>query len=507
MKTKKLIVITLSLVMIGALGMSFSACAKEETPSASTPSTESAAPSSSENKEDNTDGGETPPIVSISFEEFMDNHSDKALSFAETCIKDSIVEDKTPLSQTWGFHANEEDELDSVSLTYTYASSATERVVEVANATLTDPIDLDIIVANEVTSEHTAHQVTRQVAFEFDAKASYLDSDIADALYAVLEDGNSSATKYFNEMESDTDNVRTFKVAVETGSAINVYTLNVIGESDEEIIANLQNDANYEINQTATYPIGDNNSVTFATEKYEQEEFTPENVDEAVNDYSAEITAALDANFLETAGKKCFGRTFDSTKLTNVTWDIGNGETITEIKMIMNYQKSENSILYAIESITLKNPIDVTKLNKDNIEDVFASTVEDATYSQDYIVSYIPQEQGTRNDLINAIFEAYGMTKECPEGAVRYYIDEGYTVDTTLESEARKFKVVEISENNVKEIYIMIKNSANDNEYIEKLIDQTNYRITSEKSYTMDGEKLASGVNASIAQIAEGEIA
>lgn len=485
-------------LVFGAVGLA--ACGdsntSESTADNSTP-VESVLPEQSDTQEIEKPEPEPEPVVNITMEEFMEEHSDLAFSLANTYVKADLLDNKTPLSETWGFHANEEEELDSISLTYTYASSDTERVIEVANATFINPIDLDVIVANEVTSEHTAHQVTRQVAFEFDAKASYLDSEIADAIYAVIEADNDS-TKYYSEIESDTENLRKFKVAVETANAINVYTISVVGETDAEIIANLQSQANYESTQTATYPIGDYNSITFATEKYEQEEFTPENVDEAVNDYSAEITAALDANFLEAAGKKCFGRTFDSTKLTDVTWDIGNGETITEIKMIMNYQTSEQNIYYAIEKITLANAIDVKTITKDNLNEIFETAVTGATYSQDYILSYNPEKQNDRNDLVNAIFEAYGMTKECPEGAVRYYIDEGATVDTILQSEVRMFKVIEITEIGVNEISLMIKNSANDNEYIEKLLDQTNYRITSEKSYTMDGEKLISMVNSTI---------
>lgn len=480
----------------GIVGLSACDNASENGAENSTP-VESVFPENSSSQNSQPEPETPAPTTNISFEEFMEEHSDLAFSLANTYVKAKLLDNKIPLSQTWGFHANENEELDSISLAYIYASSDTDRVIEVANATFINPIDLDKIVAEEVTSEDTIHQVTRQIAFEFDAKASYLDSDIADALFTAIE-ADANATKYYSEVESDAENLRKFKVAVEISTAINVYTFSVVGETDAEILANLQSEANYQSTQTAAYPIGDNNSITFVTEKYEQEEFTPENVDEAVNDYSAEITSALDKNFLEAAGKKCFGRIFDSTKLTNVTWDIGNGETITEIKMIMNYQTSEQNIYYAIEKITLAKAIDVKTITKGNIDEIFASAITGATYSQDYIVSYIPQEQGTRNDLINAIFEAYGMTKECPEGAVRYYIDKGSFVDITLKTETNRFKVIQISEEGVTEFSISIKNSFSDSEFIENLKNSGNYRLYDEKSYTMDGEKLVSTVNSTI---------
>lgn len=437
--------------------------------------------------------GQNPPIekpitpeVNITFEEFMEKHSDLALAFASDYVKEELLDNKTPLSQTWGFHANDEEELDSISLTYTYASDDTTRIVEIANATFIEPVDLDTIVANEVTTDQTTHQITRETSFEFNAKWTYENSQLSETLCDFV----SSDAKYISEVESSREGTRQFKIAEETSSAINVYNLLAAGTTDEEIVSSLDISYNYILSQQATYPLGDKGSMTIETENYELEEFAPENVEEIVKDWTAEITSALDTHFLEKAGKACYTRYFDQSLLTKVQWDIGDGETISEIKFISTYTKSEGDERFSVAKITLSSPINIKELTKETLDNVFSSSAESATFTQEYYFAYDPAIQGTRDELVNAIFEAHGMDKECPEGAVRYFIDQGYTIDTELSSEARQFKVVEITNTGVKEFSIMIKNSSSDEEYIEKLQKPENYRIYNEKSCTMTGKKV-----------------
>lgn len=499
MKVKKVWIMVICCAMATA---AFSACGKAGAEGGiSQPSSFGNDPTQSSSGEENIDDN-SEGKTSISFKEFMENHSDKALSFAETYIKASIVEDKTPLSQTWAFNANDEDELSSVSLTYTYSSSETERIIEVATASITNPIDLDDIVSGEFTTQDTAHEVTREIAFEFDAKDFYLNEDIANALFSIS--GQEGTVKYYKEETTLASDKRVFKVAEETSSALNIYTITLSCESDAEVIENIQA-GTYESVQSATYPLGDKNSTTIQTEKYEQEEFTPENVDEAVNDYSAEIISALDTYFLDIAGKKTLGNSFDKYNLLRGVWDIGEGETISEIKFIADYAKSETSYMYSVGRITLKNPINVKQLNKDNIDTIIKESVDGATYARDYSFSYNPTIQGTRDNLVNEIFEAYGMTNECPEGAVRYFVDKGAAVSTELQCEIRQFKVVEITDSKVTEFSINIKTSTSDEGFIENLGNSNNYSFYDEKSASMEGTKLESVEVARIAVSAKGE--
>ena len=243
-KLKKRYQFLLSMVFVLPFACSTSACesttsAEPEKPNIEAPVETPTAPETPVEPETPTTP-EPEPVYSISFEEFMDAHSETAIEFANRYLKDDLLNNKTPLSQTWGFHANENDELDSVSLTYTYSTSATERAIDVANATFTNPIDLDKIVEESYAESELANAITRQTAFEFDAKESYHNSTLASTLCQMY--GSENAPKFFSEVESEEAGERAFKVAEETSSAVNVYNIYVKGETNAEIIANLEND-------------------------------------------------------------------------------------------------------------------------------------------------------------------------------------------------------------------------------------------------------------------------
>ena len=469
------------------LGLSaFAGCKKEQTPIDSSTSSDI---SISSPIEDSSSAEDSSPIEivddSITFAQFMQEHSEEALDFAYTYIKQDLMQDKMPLSQTWGFHANEDDELTSVSLAYIYSGEENTRILEVANATLINPLDLDKILSGDFISSDIANIVTRENVFVFDAKESYLNDDIASSLANIVgEEGN---VKYFKETDSQKENTRTFEIAEETANAINIYSVQIEGTTDNEVLSNIENAV---ANHTATYPLGDKESLTISTQKYEIEKFAPQNVNELVADYSDELISALDTHFLEKAGKSCHTRSFDASKLVEYTWNLGEGESISQIKFISYYQKNENSMSFAISKIDFKTPILIKELTKKNIENIFASASENATLVCEYYLNFNSEIQGTRDNLINAIFEAHGYTNECPEGGVRYFIDQGASVDSDLQSQVRDFKVIQIQENRVNEFTISIKTSTQDEGYIEKLKNKENYKIYDEKSCEMTGIKI-----------------
>lgn len=463
------------------LGLSaFAGCKKEQTPIDSSTSSDISISSPIE---------DSSPIEivddSITFTQFMQEHSEVALDFAYKYLKQDLMQDKMPLSQTWGFHANEDDELTSVSLTYIYSGEENTRILEVANATLINPLDLDKILKEDFISSDIANIVTRENVFVFDAKESYLNDDIATSLANIVgEEGN---VKYFKETDSQKENTRTFEIAEETANAINIYSIQVEGTTDNEVLSNIENAV---ANHTATYPLGDKESLTISTQKYEIEKFAPQNVNELVADYSDELTSALDTHFLEKAGKSCFTRTFDASKLLEYSWDLGEGESISQIKFIAYYKLNERDKTFAVSRIDLETPISIKELTKSKIDNALANASEKASLTREYFLSYNPQIQGTRDDLINAIFEAHGYTNECPEGGVRYFIDQGSAVDSILQSQVNAFKVIQIQNDNVIEFSINIKISAKDEGYIEKLKNKENYKIYDEKSCEMTGIKI-----------------
>ncbi len=450
------------------------------------------------NPEENENPSPTPQLT---FAEFMADHSDKAVAFVETFARASIVKNSEVLSSTWGFHANSEGKLDSLSLTYTYKSNDTVRTIEVANMTFTNPIDLQKIVDGTTTENDRLNTITRETAFTFDARESYMDGNIADAVFAKFT--NEANKRYFKEVSTPSKTSRKFAVAEETSTAIKVWYVTVEGTTDTEIIENLKSPSKYTIVQQATYPIGDNNSTTISKEVYEDEVFPIENVSELVSEFGTAITDTLNTHYFEKSAKAVFTRTFDKTKPLTYTWDIETGKEIEYIKFIGTYSKSNTNDTYGISKCTFATPIKVSDLTRTNIDSVFANAVSGATFKSEYSFSYNPTVQGTRDNLVNAIFEAYGMSKECPEGAKRYFVDDGSYIDSTLGSEAKGLTVAQIEKDKVKQFRISIKYGSTDEELIEKLKTSSNFRVSTQKSQTMNGEKLVAVASTKVNSIGE----
>lgn len=426
---------------------------------------------------------------SLTLAEFVTEHRAEAVAFINRYIRPSVVGEKEVLSENWGLTANSEDELSGLRLFWTYKQDETSRAIEVANITMTNPIDLDDIVADNVDGNSLSFSTSNDIVFEFDAKENFQNQDLASALYNIT--GDSSSVMTYSEVETTREGVRTFLVSEETQDhQLKIYNVDTdCGNSTEELIENLNYPYNYLITEEESYSLGE---YQLNVQNYTQEEFAPEKVDDLIEDYNEAITTALEENFFDTITRTCYGRTFDESKLLTSTWDIGNGEEISEIKFISTYATSPTNTMYTIGTIKLDSPIMVNNLTKSNINETFAEKTVNATSAMEYLFQYNPQKQNDRNDLVNAIFEAYGMTKEVPEGATRYYIDKGSRVDSALWAETHVFQVVEIQDNYVKEFTISIKLSSNDQGYIEKLQDSSNYRVYSEKSYEMNGQKVSS---------------
>lgn len=207
-------------------------------------------------------------------------------------------------------------------------------------------------------------------------------------------------------------------------------------------------------------------------------------ITDLVENYSDIVYSALNDTFLESAGKSAFGsRVFNAENIVSVSWDVGTSDTISEIKFVATYANSDTDYTYGISSIQLNETIKIQDLNKDNI----TSTINNSTANavRGYTFRYDPTIQSDRADLTKAICDKlFGEN----ESATRYIVDVTSTLDTM--GEARQFKVIEITNVDVKENTINIKSSSNDEGYIANLENPSYYRTVNENYYTLSGNKI-----------------
>lgn len=450
-------------------------------------------------------GDNDPPVeeTSITFAEFIANHSDKAIAFVNDFVVENVVGSREVLSQSWNISANENDELDNVQLVYTYKTDETSRAVEFADVILSNPVDLDDIVDGTVTANDFTNIISRTDVFDFNAKTVSENQTIAQALYSRAALSDYEGTMLYSEVETSNDDTRGFEVLEQTNDSIDIHYIEVYNTSDENLAYDLSNRYNIVSND-----VSDSISLSgenIRTENYTLESFSSsttnpsdeknvESIDELVTNYSDEVYTALDNYYLESIGKAIFTEYFyNKYELIDATWDIGNSDNITEIKLLGKYAKSDASMTLALGTITLQDSINVKDINENNLNEIFENAANNATYKSTYTFQYNPQIQGTRDELVDAIFSACGIEKT--EGATRLFIDSGTTVDTELASEAHIFKVVEITDTGIKEFSLNIKEASNDTGYIKNLQNSSNFKIHDEKSYEVNGIKITQNMD------------
>ncbi|MBQ7761851.1 MAG: hypothetical protein IJ400_07330 [Clostridia bacterium] len=207
---------------------------------------------------------------------------------------------------------------------------------------------------------------------------------------------------------------------------------------------------------------------------YQAEDFAPKTVADLVADYPEKVNEVLNATCFDTIIKECVAVNYDKNNIEEAKWILEGDDKITGAGLFLKYKIDDDESSYRYGTIDFANNISLEDFLK-------AENIKISTAQVDYFFSYFTDVQNTRNDLVNAIFEANGMSKECPEGAVRLFVDEGYFIDSTELGgigETNKFKVAEITKTGIKQFRILIKYSTSDQEYINNLHNSSNYRVS-----------------------------
>ena len=225
-------------------------------------------------------------------------------------------------------------------------------------------------------------------------------------------------------------------------------------------------------------------------EQYIQESFAPETVADLVADYGDTVNEVMNKYFINKIAKGIVGNKYDLSKIQDAKWIFKGGDEISDVRFVFTYNGSETKSTQYVGKVTFSTPLKMEHIlnPEQNIETLNNICDGMQSYSTFSFV-YTTAEQGTRDALVNAIFEANGMSKECPEGATRLIVDKGYALDGDI-GESNGFQLVQIEDNKITEFTIRIKQSDNDNDYISKLINSSNYQISGTNTIKIEGEFL-----------------
>ncbi len=202
-----------------------------------------------------------------------------------------------------------------------------------------------------------------------------------------------------------------------------------------------------------------------------------ENIADLIANHGSTVYDALDDAFRLNAAKSIFGRKVDESKLGASTWYLGEGNEINEIKYVSTYTTTDTNCIYGVASIKLENGIFVKGMEKEDIKNAINEVLDSSTLTKDYTIGYNPSIQAEKKELTDALCDKFFAMDDGEKVLDRYIIDSGEQVDSELGTTVRQFKVIQISNYQVKEIGIRIKDpNLSDKEYIAKLENETNYR-------------------------------
>ena len=231
--------------------------------------------------------------------------------------------------------------------------------------------------------------------------------------------------------------------------------------------------------------LGDN---AIQHEEYKPETFTPETVEELAQMYPEKVNKTLTDRFLAAVLKKDRFTSLDAALVHNAKWIMKGDKDITDVDIVFHYGDENGKGVYAI-NLKFSSPLTIENVltNDKNLQSITT------TRTQKFFFDYNPSIQGTRDELMNAIFKANGMSETCPEGAVRLIkIADSASIDTEMGYRTRKVDVVEIGENKIQKFTVCIKDE-NNNAADVQLINNLNkglYRMPENISIDISGIKV-----------------
>ncbi len=298
---------------------------------------------------------------------------------------------------------------------------------------------------------------------------------------SVTESETQGNTSSESATESESQSQSTESV---TESETNSESSETITESEQESEINSETESESTTESETESEIESESSTETESEtesesesESESENQNPTTVAEWVEANSNEINAFMNTNYLTTFAKKAVSLGFNADKIQKVEWIFGGEENINSIKLMFTYKPRDTTESIRVVSYNFDEPI--------NGED-FLKTAHSITASElksDYSFAYNPTIQGTRDDLVNALFNAVGVNEV---GGPRYFKDNGQTAGINGLGMANSFTVVEVGENQIREYKIYVNVASDDAGYIQKLLNPSEYVVSTLEEKVVD---------------------
>ena len=354
---------------------------------------------------------------------------------------------------------NSKTELNNVKVEIVVADPSVEGKETYYRATVNfaSPVDLNEIAENGEKTVAKVENANIEDTFEYNAKEMYFRQGIVDALMEIAG-VNENDGHVMVDFGADNAGETTFTMLVSSEAGVTEYDITVAtGTNEAETIQNIK-DAGIMDNEQSVIIF--NNAYT--EQEYKEQEYTIENIEEALEYYSEQINANLQTIYDAVINK--FGRGYEVNSYKIDLGEVVDGK-ISNIKFGISYTDPRNDNNgYRIYNVTLPTEITVNNLlDKSVIENLKLS---DDNIKQEYSYIYNPATQGDKDDFIKAVVNKFAPDFNIESEDVKLiYKDNGTQLDNDY-GQGRFLSVVVISNEGVRE-YNIITPNIEDSELID----------------------------------------
>ena len=346
--------------------------------------------------------------------------------------------------------------LDNVKVELVYSDSLVEGKETYYRATINfaSPIDLNAIADGTATA--TVANASDKYTFDYNAKEMYFRQGLVDALVAktgyTLTD-NSHVMVQFGE---DVNGTTAYNMVISSDAGYNEYEFEVpTGVNEAETIKNIES---YDV---ITLQTSSSTVNGYIQTSYTKQEYTIDDIDEALTFYSEQINANLQPVYDYVLNN------FITKNAHVLSYKIDLGEVVDgkvqNLKFAYSYKDTRtNNNAFMVFDVKLPKALTINDLfDKSVIDNVKLS---DQNVNQEYSFIYDTTLQGDKDDFIKAVGRKLAEADFDVENSTLLYTE-------TPGMTTRGFQIVLISEHGVREFNIAVPKGVSDDELVNSVED------------------------------------
>ena len=416
---------------------------------------------------------EVPPIIEEidNIGELLQDYSAETYTFLDSQTKNVVEAVVGEYNQNnlealkYDIGEDSKTALDNVKVELVYSDPATEGKETYYRATINfaSPIDLNDIADGTATA--TVANASDKYTFDYNAKEMYFRQGLVDALVAKTDYTLTDDAHVMVQFGEDVNGTTAYNMVISSDAGYNEYEFEVpTGVNEAETIKNIES---YDVITSET---GSPTANGYTQTSYEKQEYTIDNIEEALNFYSEQINANLQPVY-DYVYNNFLGSTVDVKSYKIDLGEVVDGK-IQNLKFAYTYKDTRtNADFYMVYNVELPTALTVNDLlNKSAIENL---TLSRQDVSREYSFDYDATLQGDKDEFIKAVGKKFAEADFDVENSTLLYKE-------TSGMTTRKFQIVLINEKGVREFNINVPNTVSDDELVnavEDLIEGTSKSV------------------------------